>query len=58
MTATMEGRLRRSIAVIAALTIVAALALLLKAHSVKSRLPGPVTPSASEGAAPSTRPAR
>lgn len=58
MTATLEGRLRRSIAVIVALTVVAALALLIKAHSVKSRLPAAVTPSASEGAAPSTRPAR
>ncbi len=54
----MEGRLRRSIMAIVGLTLVATLALLLKAHSVKSRLPGPVTPSASEGAAPSTRPAR
>ncbi len=50
MTATLEGRLRRSIAVIVALTVVAALALLLKAHSVKSRLPAARHPERQRGA--------
>jgi len=49
MKKTLEGRLRRSIAAIVALTLVAAVVLLLKAHSVKSRLPNE---------APSSRPAR
>jgi hypothetical protein len=43
---TLERRLSRSVGVIVALTLVASIVLLLKARSVKSRLPRAMPPAA------------